>query len=174
MKITLRKLLYKAQWSWLWFVLYLNVPKTLITVLRGWIFLIVVSLLAIFLKEKWRIAAWIGFPMVFITLSLIIWAFLLGRLLLFVPFPSCRKGKCHGIDDYSWFHGTFFGKCRWGLYWYKCHCGDQYLRRGKKFMEFIPEPKDPPSPWIDIRKGTTRPYKKLIGFRKWADDTEPN
>jgi hypothetical protein len=39
-------------------------------------------------------------------------------------------------------------------------------------MEFIPEAKEMPSPWININKGTTRPYKQLVGFRKWAEDTE--
>jgi hypothetical protein len=174
MKITLRKLLYKAQWSLAWFILYVLVWKTLITLLRSMTFIVVAALLAIFLKNHFGISDWIGFPIVFVVMCLLIWAVLLGRLLLFVPFPSCRKGKCHSIDDYSWFHGTFFGKCKWGVYWYSCRCRDQYLRRGKRFMEFIPEPKDSPSPWVDIRKGTTRPYKKLIGFRKWADDTESN
>jgi hypothetical protein len=132
------------------------------------------GLLGSFLKTSFGISPWIGVPVAFMCLCFLAWAVLLGRLLLFVPFPTCRKGKCHGIDDYSWFHGTFFGKCKWGVYWYSCRCGDKYLRRGKRFMEFIPEVVVPPSPWVNISKGTTRPYKKLVGFRKWADDVEQN
>ena len=146
----------------------------MITLLRSMAFIGVASLLAVFLKRSLGISLWIGVPIVFVAICWLAWAVLLGRLLLFVPFPPCRKNKCHEIDDDSWFHGTFLGKCKWGVYWYSCRCGDQYLRRGKRFMEFIPEAVAPPSPWVNISKGTTRPYKKLVGFRKWADDTESN
>jgi hypothetical protein len=174
MKITLRKLLYKAQWSWASFILYVLVWKNLPAGLRSIAFVALTGLLSAFLNKSFGISLWIGAPVIFLFLCIFAWAVLLGRLLLFIPFPPCKKGKCHSIDDYSWFMGSFFGKCKWGTYWYKCHCGDQYLRRGKRFMEFIPEVVVPPSPWININKGTTRPYKKLISFRKWADDTEPN
>ena len=172
MKITLRKILFAAQWSWLYFILYIIAGKTFISTMRGILFGAAAGLLGSFLKTQWGISMWVGVPLTFVFLCLFAWTVLLGRLLLFVPFPSCRKGKCHGIDDYSWGHGTFFGKCKWGVYWYKCRCQDQYLRRGKKFMEFIPETTVPPSPWVNINKGATRPYKKLVGFRKWADDVE--
>ena len=125
-----------------------------------------------FLKKSLGIPKWVGCPGSFLIVCFVAWAVLLGRILLFVPFPPCRKGKCHNIDDYTWFMGSFFGKYKWGVYWYRCQCGDQYLRHGKRFMEFIPEVTEPPSQWVDINKGTTRPYKKLVGFRKWADDAE--
>jgi len=172
MKITLRKLLYKAQWGWVWFLIYAFLGKNFFSMLRAILMIVCTMLLGDFLKISCG-TGWISYAIAFFAIYFLSWAFLLGRILLFFPFPVCRKGKCNSIDDYSWFHGTFFGKCKWGVYWYKCHCGDQYLRRGKRFL-FIPEPKNPPSPWVDIRKGTTRPYKKLVGFRKWADDTEPN
>ena len=174
MKITPKRLLYSAEWSWFRFILFTLVGKTLPTKLRSFGFIILTSLLSLYLKTIWGIPVWIGFPIVFVALCLIVWAALLSRLLLFFPFPICRKGKCHSIDDYSWSMGSYFGKCWWGVYWYRCRCGDEYLRRGKRFMEFIPEVVKPPSPWFYISKGTTRPYKKLVGFRKWVDDTEPN
>ena len=170
MKITPQRLLYAVQWSWLYFLIYALVGKTFVTTLRMIIIVILATCLGIILKKNWGISEGAGAIIGILIICAVLWAVLLGRLLLFVPFPFCRKGKCHSIDDYSWFHGTFFGKCKWGVYWYKCHCGDQYLRRGKRFMEFIPEVTVPPSPWVNINKGTTRPYKKLVGFRKWADD----
>jgi len=172
MRITLRRLLYAAQWSWVEFLLYaiFGGKDSVVRLLRGIAFLILGVLLGDFLKKSWGITVWIGYPLGYVVVCLLAWAVLLGRILLFVPFPLCRKGKCHSIDDYSWFMGSFFGKCKCGVYWYKCHCGDQYLRRGKRFMEFIPDVTVPPSPWVNINKGTTRPHKKLVGFRKWADD----
>jgi len=33
-----------------------------------------------------------------------------------------------------------------------------YIREGRRFMSLLPD-------------DTTRPYKKLVGFRKWEDDS---
>ena len=174
MKITPKRLLYAAEWSWFYFILFTLFGKTLPHLLRLYGFIFLTVPLSLYLKTTRGISLWISFPIVFLALCLITWTVLLSRLLLFFPFPMCQKGKCHSIDDYSWSMGSYFGKMRWGVYWYKCQCGDEYLRRGKRFMKFIPEVVVPPSPWFNINKGTTRPYKKLVGFRKWADDTEPN
>ena len=174
MKITLRNLLYATQWSLGVFVLYALFGKTLVSTLRSYGFVAIAVILAMYFKKRWELSLWIEVPIALIFLYLLVWAFLLVRLLVFVPFPYCRKGKCHSIDDYAWCHGQFFGKFRWGVYWYQCRCGDQYLRRGKRFMDFIPEVQVRPSPWININKGTTHPYKRLVGFRKWAEDVEIN
>jgi hypothetical protein len=89
------------------------------------------------------------------------WAVLWGRLLLLFPLPLCRQGKCRSIGrDYVWRLGTIYGFEGEGVYRYKCACGDQYVRQGKKFMELL-------------GNGTTRPYKRLVGFRHWADDVDP-
>jgi hypothetical protein len=59
--------------------------------------------------------------------------------------------------QFTWNWGSFFGREKGGQYWYKCACGDQYIRKRNRFIEVLPD-------------GTKRPYKKLVGFRKWADD----
>lgn len=172
MQITVRKLLFDAQYSLMLFLLYALIGKTLLTLIRAILMGICAALLYRYLRESFGLGNGIAVLVAFCVVYVGTWVALMGRILLFFPFPLCRKGKCQSIDDYSWFHGTFFGKCSWGLYWYSCHCGDQYLRRGKRFMEFIPEVTDPPTPWVDIRKGKTRPYKRLVGFRQWSDDGE--
>jgi hypothetical protein len=174
MKIIPRWLDFPKSSSFIRFIVdvLLGGHRNVIRFLRTIFFMALAVPLGDFLKRSWGISEWIGYPIAFVVICLLTWAVLLGRILLFFPFPSCRKGKCHSIDDYEWCYGCFFGKFKWGVYWYLCHCGDQYLRRGKRFMEFIPEVTVPPSPWVNINKGTTRPYKILIGFRKWADDTD--
>jgi hypothetical protein len=86
-------------------------------------------------------------------------AVLRARLQLFFPLPLCRQGKCHRLgQDYVWRIGTLFGYETKGIYLYKCKCGDTYIREGKRFMVLLPD-------------DTRRPYKKLLGFRKWVDDS---
>src|SRR5882762_5454810 len=85
-------------------------------------------------------------------------AILVGRLRLFFPLPLCRRGKCHTLGrDYVWRLGTLFGYETKGNYLHKCACGDMYVRKGTRFMELLPD-------------DTRRPYKRLVGFRKWVDD----
>jgi len=96
----------------------------------------------------------------FIAGGFITWLALKNRLLFFFPFPLCRRGKCYRLGtDCVWRIGTLFGYETKGIYSYKCRCGDVYIREGKRFMELLPD-------------DTLRPYKKLIAFRKWADDSE--
>jgi len=86
------------------------------------------------------------------------WALLLTRLLFLFPLPPCKQGRCTRIGkDYVWKRGRILGYEGNGVYLYKCNCGDQYLRQGKKFLELLPD-------------GTSRPFKRLVGFRKWGDD----
>ncbi len=85
-------------------------------------------------------------------------AIVVGRLRLFFPLPLCRRGKCHTLGrDYVWRLGTLFGYETKGNYLHKCACGDMYVRKGTRFMELLPD-------------DTRRPYKRLVGFRKWVDD----
>lgn len=80
------------------------------------------------------------------------------RMVLY-PLPPCRKGKCQGYDQYSIRVGSFNGGEGWNSYYYRCQCEDVYVRRGRRFMEVS-------------RDGTTRPYKRLVGFqtRTWITD----
>ena len=75
----------------------------------------------------------LGLPVGFVALLSLLWAFVLGRILLFFPFPDCRRGNCHGIEDYNWYLGAIYGRVAWGLYRYRCKCEDEYIREGKKF-----------------------------------------
>lgn len=102
---------------------------------------------------------WIGYVLgIFIVLA-IIWLILLGKILLFFPFPCCRRGRCHSIDNYGWPLGTFYGRIGWRRFEYVCRCGDLYIRQGTRFMQILPN-------------GKKMPYKRLTGFRKWENDLD--
>lgn len=129
---------------------------------------------------SWR---WAGEPRAGIALlpilgilcvAFVLWAFQLGHLRLFYPFPVCRRGKCRTHRVYTWDVRTIYGRVGWGCYVYRCNCGDHYFRRGKRFMEILPpEPSLESSEYsgdIAITEANTRPYKKLTGFRQWGDD----
>jgi hypothetical protein len=118
------------------------------------------ALLWLKLRKPWGQPGYFLFAVVATVPGLIITrAFLVGRLRLFFPFPLCRQGKCYRMGrDYVWRLGTLFGYETKGIYLYKCRCGDTYIREGKKFMELLPD-------------DTQRPYKKLVSFRKWIDDS---
>lgn len=111
--------------------------------------------------------------------SLLLWAFLLGRIRFFFPFPTCRRGVCRTMANYSWDAGTIYGKRKWGCYIYQCACGDSYLRYGKRFMKILPpssdlEDSEVSEGWVTITEANTRPYKRLTGFRSWSDDDDPS
>ena len=117
-------------------------------------------LLALYLGKSWGVVGnCIGFTIGLAGVILFTWLILLGRILLFLPFPPCRQGKCHRLGDYVWRQGTIYGWEKWGVYSYRCKCGDYYVRDRKRFMQLLSD-------------GTKQPYKKLIGFRKWADDLD--
>ena len=82
-----------------------------------------------------------------------------GLFALFYPCPQCRRGKCRHYTDFVWRKWTFFGYEKWRAWRYMCSCGDEHIFDGNRFMEVLPD-------------GTKRPYKKLVGFRKWADDLD--
>lgn len=108
-----------------------------------------------------------------ISVFAMLWTLQLGYILMFLPFPPCRNGTCRGIDDYFWHVPTIYGRMIWGVYLYRCRCGDYYVRCGKKFMEISPDaPRINGAIWKKpiLADETTRPYKKLIGFRQWSDD----
>ena len=103
-----------------------------------------------------------GFPIGFIAVSLLFWVVALCYILFVFPFPSCQQGKCCKMDDYKWSIGTIYGWEAWGIHHYWCSCGDEYVRHGRRFMRVSWNNDD----WALVR------YKKLVGFRKWADDSD--
>ena len=106
-----------------------------------------------------NITRWVTVPTGILIVLLLMWAVMVGRLLLFFPLPLCRRGKCRELFDYRWKVGSIFGREKWGIYSYKCECGDSYVRHGRRFMLLNAD-------------GTKCPYKKLIGFRTWIDDSD--
>jgi len=114
--------------------------------------------LALFLGTFIGVLGYIaGFILGIVGAFFAIWLALYFRVILFQPFPPCKRGKCLSIRDYEWRYGSFYGYERWGVYWYRCKCGDQYVRVGKRFT-------------ILLSDGSTLPYKALVGFHKWGDD----
>ena len=117
-------------------------------------------LLAMYLGKLWGIGGYcIGFVVGIVAAFLFTWIIILGRVLLFLPFPPCRNGKCNRLGEYVWQQGTIYGWTKWGVYSYRCKCGDYYIRDRKRFMQLLSD-------------GTKQPYKKLIGIREWADDLD--
>ena len=117
------------------------------------------GLLGLTFQKFWgRPGLYIGCLLGTIGGMILTWAILTGSLLLFFPLPLCRQGKCLRFGkDFIWKKGRLLGYEGNGVYHYRCRCGDEYLRKGKKFLLLLSD-------------GTSRPYKVLIGFRKWVDD----
>jgi hypothetical protein len=112
------------------------------------------------LHEPWGRIGYAAFIVLgFVVGLLATRAFLIGRLWVLFPLPACRRGKCQRLGrDYTWRLGTLFGYETKGHYLYRCACGEMYIRKGKRFTELLPD-------------DTHRPYKRLVGFRKWADES---
>ena len=106
------------------------------------------------LNRLFGLSRWIGGPLSLSFVLLVVWASSLGRLLVFFPFPPCRRGQCRDIDAYTWVKGRIYGREKWGMYHYWCKCGDEYIREGKRFLQVLPD-------------GTRQAYMALVGFRKW-------
>ena len=90
------------------------------------------------------------------------WFTMLLLSIAFNPFPTCKAGKCDGRRDYTIAESSRYGSKNRpvdGSVEYNCRCGDAYLRCGKQFMA------------LDSERAR-HPYKKLIGFHKWADDLD--
>ena len=132
----------------------LTLPRLLVT--ASWI--CCGALGALLLKGPWgTIGAVVGFILGISGAFLLTWGFLLGRTLLLFPFPPCRQGRCARYKDFTWKRGTIYGRQSDGTYLYRCKCGDQYLREGRRFVAILSD-------------GTRQPYKKLVAFRTWIDD----
>jgi hypothetical protein len=145
-----------AEWGFLAFLAYgfvgvLSLPRYFVVV--GW-GLVGIALASI-LSGHGIVDFWIALPFTSLLVFLLVWAFLLGRLLLFFPFPPCRNGECRGIIAYQWPIGSIYGRVQWGVYDYWCRCGDEYIREGKRFFRVLPD-------------GSKKPYMTLTGFRTWT------
>jgi hypothetical protein len=112
------------------------------------------------LRKPWGRIGYLVFDLSGLAVGILVTrAILVGRLRLLFPLPLCRRGKCHTLGrGYVWRLGTLFGYEAKGNYLYRCACGDLYVRQGRRFMELLPD-------------DTRRPYKRLVGFRKWQDDS---
>ncbi len=88
---------------------------------------------------------------------LLSWAALLTLNVLLKPWPECRQGRCRSFRDYVWMRGTVFGWEKGGRFRYRCKCGDEYLRDGRKFLRVLGD-------------GTTRGYKRYECGVGWMDD----
>ena len=157
--MTLRRALLARSWGLIPYVVDILVGgmSSGIRSIRTVLFFLFVLLLAALVRKAFDLTYWVSYLFSFFVVFFSSWAFFLGRILLFYPFPSCRNGKCSSIDDYTSNWGSLFGREKWGLYCYKCGCGLAYVRVGKRFMEVLPD-------------GTRRSYKRLVGCRKWIDD----
>jgi hypothetical protein len=113
------------------------------------------AFIATMLNNYKIISFWIAIPFTISGVFFIIWIVSLSRLLLFFPFPICRNGKCCDINTYCWTFGSIYGRQKWGVYFYQCHCGDEYIRDGKKFYLLHPD-------------GSKQPYMELTSFRTWT------
>jgi hypothetical protein len=120
-----------------------------------------VSLWSLLHKPLGQFGQWVFGLLGFFVGLFVTWAILKGRILGLFPFPVCQQGRCSRMArDYVWRLGTLFGYEGKGMYLYRCGCGDMYLREGKRFMRLAEN---------DI----LTPYKRLVAFRRWADDSEP-
>lgn len=64
--------------------------------------------------------------------------------------PVCRRGKC-SATDFEQYQFTQEGVI------YRCRCGDPYLRKGRRFLEILPN-------------GSQRPYMVRKAFCGWQRD----
>jgi hypothetical protein len=153
--MTLSKMLLAKHWGWLWYVFTVAVSGTrsIICFLLTVFWIVCGFIGAEYFGKMWGVGGYIfGFLIGFVIPSTFTWLIELRDELLFRPLPACRRGKCQGMKDYVF---------QTGYEIYRCSCGDKYIfkTKEKQFVEILSD-------------GTERPYKKLVGFRKWADDTK--
>lgn len=131
-----------------------TLPRFLVT--TGWIASGVA--LGTFVGKKWGAIGYIsGFALGTYGAFCLTWLVLVTRNVLLRPFPVCRQGKCRTFREYVWKRGSIYGWEKGGIFRYRCRCGDEYLRVGKRFLQVLDD-------------GATRPYKKYQRGGKWVDD----
>ena len=159
MQVLLWKWFFSESWGWRRFLAD-SVIGTIhsffrLLLLICWIALGVV--LGDLLNRFCGIPKWLGTPLSITVVFLCAWAFFLLRLLVFFPFPPCRRGQCRNINAYTWVMGRVYGQEGWRTYRYWCKCGDEYVREGNRFKFVQPD-------------GNRQTYMRLVGFRKWKEE----
>ena len=80
------------------------------------------------------------------------------RIKWFLSLPYCKQDRCYRFAvDYTWMNGTIFGWIEWSQHYFRCKCGDRYLRIGKRFMRVQDD-------------GTLIPYKRLERQNCWIEE----
>lgn len=92
----------------------------------------------LWLVNQEAVRFWITGPVLAFVGIVVLWGCMLARITVFYPFPMCINHVCRSISDYDWPMGTLFGRSGWGVYRYKCSCGDEYVRRGRQFFRVLP------------------------------------
>lgn len=100
----------------------------------------------------------LGFLVAVVAGFLLTWLVLVTLNVWLNSRPDCRRGKCRTFRDYVWKRGTVYGRERDGTFRYRCRCGDEYVRDGRRLLELL-------------KDGTTRPYKRYKGRGRWVSDT---
>jgi hypothetical protein len=121
-----------------------------------------VAMLSVCFLRSWKETGYfVDFASGFYVPVLALWTIILLWIVL-DSFPVCSSGQCRRRRDFA-----VSGSCYYsnkdrpvdGSTEYKCKCGDEYVRRGKRFMA------------LDSERNPHH-YKKLVGFHKWADDMD--
>jgi len=120
------------------------------------------AVLSTSLLRDWKGTAYVvHFASGFYSPVLSVWTLAMLSIVI-DTFPVCSAGKCRGRQDFTVSESCYYSnkdRPADGSIEYRCKCGDEYVRRGEQFMT------------LDSGR-TPHPYKKLVGFHKWADDTE--
>src|ERR1700753_87242 len=89
-------------------------------------------------ENKWGpMPRFFGFLTGILGTFLFTWLIILTSNLLLKSFPECRNQKCLNFRDYTWRHGTLYGREHRGAFCYRCKCGDVYIRDGKRFLQIL-------------------------------------
>lgn len=96
-------------------------------------------------------------PFSFILCSFLAWSVVFSYNYFAKPFPPCCRGICTQRTDFGWDMPLIFGRNGWGVYYYRCKCGDYYVRRGRQFRELLTD-------------GRERPYLIIHGVRSWRKE----
>lgn len=114
-------------------------------------------ILSSLLGRAWGIFGYaVGFLAGFSGAFLLTWLILVTLSVLLKPWPECQRGKCRTFRGYVWKRGSIYGWEKGGIFRYRCKCGDEYVRKGDRFLQVLSD-------------GTMHPYKRYERG-KWVDD----
>lgn len=111
--------------------------------------------------SKW--GYWIGFTIAYFPCSILVYWLICMYAKSILSVPCCRQRcYCKVGEDYTYLENTACGWIGRGFY-FKCKCGEEYLRRGRRFLRVLP---GDGKAWYKLAR-----YKKMKGWRTWVDDT---